>query len=137
MKYKLVQRKNPQEPQAAKKWYAIPVNAGTLSLKELSAEISGRSSLTQGDVENVLRNLVEQLPVFLRIGMSVQLGAFGTFRLNLSSKGAAEPKLFDSNVNIRRTRLIFTPSKELKAALAATPLEQRVETPATPEVTEP
>ena len=124
MKYRLIQKRNPQDPEGARKWYASPVNAGTLTFQELAAEIAGRSSLTQGDVENVLRNLLEQLPVFLRIGMSVKLGDFGTFRMSLSSEGVDAPEQFDAASHVRRTRLIFTPGVLLKSALATITVEQ-------------
>lgn len=128
MKYKLIQKKNPQAPEAPKKWYASPVNVGTLTLSEIASEIAGRSSLTQGDVENVLRNLLEQMPVFLRIGMSVKLGDFGIFRLSLSSEGKERPEEF-SGANIRNIRILFTPSKTLKASIASVPVEQLTLTP--------
>lgn len=127
MKYRLIQKRNPQDPEGVRKWYAIPVNAGTLSFQELAAEIAGRSSLTLGDVENVLRNLLEQLPVFLRMGMSVKLGDFGTFRLSLSSRGADSPDVFDANTYVQRTRLIFTPGVLLKAAISKTSVEQALD----------
>ncbi len=116
MKYKLVQRVKPSDPLAPKKWYANPVNAGRFTVKDFAKEIAGRSSLTRGDVENVLNNFLDQLPVFLRIGMSVQLGDFGTMRLSLSSEGVDDPDSFVS-ANIKGTRIIFTPSSELKKGL--------------------
>ena len=137
MKYRLIQKRNPQDPEVARKWYASPVNAGTLTFQELAAEIAGRSSLTQGDVENVLRNLLEQLPVFLRIGMSVKLGDFGTFRMSLSSEGVDAPEQFDAASHVRRTRLIFTPGVLLKSALATITVEQALPDTAQAATTEP
>ena len=137
MKYRLIQKRNPQDPEGARKWYASPVNAGTLTFQELAAEIAGRSSLTQGDVENVLRNLLEQLPVFLRIGMSVKLGDFGTFRMSLSSEGVDAPEQFDAASHVRRTRLIFPPGVLLKSALATITVEQALPDTAQAATTEP
>jgi predicted histone-like DNA-binding protein len=116
MKYKLVQRPNPRDVGAAKKWYANPVNAGKLTIKDFAKEISGRSSLTRGDVENVLSNFLDELPTFLEIGMSIQLGEFGTLRLSLSSNGVENPDDFDA-ADIKRARIIFTPGSDLKKSL--------------------
>ena len=86
-KYKLIQKGNPAKPADPKKWYANPVKSGTVTQKNLATQISGRSSLTAGDIANVLQNLVELLPQELIKGNSVQLGDFGTFRLSFSSEG--------------------------------------------------
>jgi predicted histone-like DNA-binding protein len=90
MKFKVIQKRNPAQPDAAGKWYASPVNAGKLTIKDFANEIAGRSSLTRGDIENVLINFLDELPTFLKVGMSVKLGDFGTVRLGLSSEGADE-----------------------------------------------
>ncbi|MDR0872514.1 MAG: HU family DNA-binding protein [Prevotellaceae bacterium] len=116
MKYKVVERKNPQSPQAQGKFYANPVNAGKFTIKEFSKEIAGRSSLTRGDIENVLTNFLEELPIFLKLGLSVQLGNFGTLRLSLASDGADTPEKFRADM-IKGARVIFTPAVELKEAL--------------------
>jgi hypothetical protein len=48
--------------------------------------------------------------------MSVQLGDFGTVRLNLSGEGAETPTAF--NTSTISAKVIFTPSVELKNGLA-------------------
>jgi predicted histone-like DNA-binding protein len=116
MKYKVVKKVNPQNPNGPKKKHANPVNAGKMVVKSLAKEIAARSSLTVGDVENVLNNLVEVLPVFLKIGMSIQLGDFGTFRLSLASEGVNEDEEF-TVAKIKGVRVVFVPGTELKNAL--------------------
>jgi predicted histone-like DNA-binding protein len=115
MKYKTIKRRNPQNPNE-EKWYANPVNAGTMDLDDLSKAIAGRSSLTAGDVYNTLSNCVDEIPTFLKIGMSIKLGNFGTLRLTISSEGANSKEEF-TIANINGVRVIFTPSVELKKAL--------------------
>ncbi len=100
------------------------MNAGTLTLREFAAEIAGRSSLTQGDIESVLRNFLEQLPVFLKIGMSIQLGDFATMRLGISSEGSETAEEFTAG-NIRNVKIIFTPGKELKNSLKTISLTRK------------
>lgn len=84
MKIKLVEKSNPNKRED-KKWYANAVNAGTKGLKDISRDIAGRSSLTRGDIENVLSNFVDEMPKYLKDGFSIQLGELGTVRLSLSS----------------------------------------------------
>ena len=114
MKIKMVQRKNPQKKSEVK-YYASPVNAGKKTLRDIAHDIAGRSSLTRGDIENVLSNFMDCLPHYLRDGFSVQLGEFGTMRLTLSSEGAATVKAFKTETI--KPRVTFTPGIELKAAL--------------------
>ena len=114
MKIKMVPRKNPQKKSEVK-YYASPVNAGKKTLRDIAKDIAGRSSLTRGDIENVLTNFMECLPSYLRDGFSVQLGEFGTVRLTLSSEGALDEKAFKTETI--KPRVTFTPGVELKAAL--------------------
>ena len=62
MKVKLVVRTNPRKQGDPGKWYANPVNAGKKTLRDIAKDIAGRSSLTRGDIENVLTNFMECLP---------------------------------------------------------------------------
>lgn len=110
----MVPRKNPQKKTEVK-YYASPVNAGKKTLRDITKDIAGRSSLTRGDIENVLFNFIDRLPSYLRDGFSVQLGEFGTMRLTLSSEGALTEKAFKTETI--KPRITFTPGVELKAAL--------------------
>jgi predicted histone-like DNA-binding protein len=116
MKYKVVEKGNPGNPAMPKKKYANAVNAGKFTIKQFSKEIAGRSSLTRGDIENVLNNFIDELPTFLKLGLSVKLGDFGTLRLNLVSEGVETDKDFTA-ANIKGAKVIFTPGAELKASL--------------------
>jgi predicted histone-like DNA-binding protein len=123
MKFKVIEKKMPGNPAAPKKQYASPVNAGTMTLKAIAKEIAGRSSLTRGDIENVLSNFIEELPTYLKIGMSVKLGDFGTMRLNLKSEGVPLGQKFDAS-KIKGTRTVFTPSTEFKNELIDVTFEE-------------
>ena len=114
MRIKLQKKKNPQK-RTEEKYYANPVNLGKKSLHDIAHDIAGRSSLTRGDIENVLANFIDCLPHYLRDGFSVQLGEFGTMRLTLSSEGAATEKAFKTEKI--KPRVTFTPGVDLKAAL--------------------
>ena len=114
MKVNLVKRKNPQD-KTKEKLYGNAVNLGTKTLHEISTDIAGRSSLTRGDIENVLSNFVDRIPAYLLDGFSVQMGEFGTIRISISSKGAAKAKEF--NTDTIKIRVIFTPGVAFKKRL--------------------
>ncbi|MDR2806222.1 MAG: hypothetical protein LBB85_11440 [Dysgonamonadaceae bacterium] len=65
--------------------------------------------------ENVLNNFIDELPTFLKVGMSVQLGELGTLRLNLSGQGV--DTIDDFNASTITTKVIFTPSVAFKDGL--------------------
>jgi predicted histone-like DNA-binding protein len=123
MKYKVIERKNPQNPHVQGKYYANAVNAGTFTIRNFAKEIAGRSSLTRGDIENVLNNFLDELPTFLKLGMSVKLGELGTVRLSISSNGADTPEAFNADM-IKGVRTIFTPGSALKESLTDIKFEQ-------------
>ena len=120
MKIRLVPKKNPQKLEEVK-FYANPVNLGHKSLDDIARDIAGRSSLTRGDVSNVLYNFIDCLPHYLRDGFRIQLGEFGTMRLTLSSEGAATEKAFKTETI--KPRVVFTPGRELKSELSVNSYE--------------
>ncbi len=58
MKYKLTARANPQDRDTAPKYYVVPVYAGTMDLRRISKDVADLSSLSPGDVYNVLVNFI-------------------------------------------------------------------------------
>ncbi len=117
IKYKLVERRNPSKPEATKKLYATPVLSGKKTLKAISVDIVEKSSLTRGDVNSTLDNLVDQIPKYLLDGNSVNLGDLGTLRLSFSSEGVESAEEFNASM-IKNVKIIFTPGKDLKKKLA-------------------
>lgn len=115
MKYKLIQKVNPQKKEE-KKWYASPINQGTVSQREIAKNMAEKSSLTVGDIGNTIQNLIEELPKELMQGKSVNLEGLGTFRLSLSSEGTENEKDFNANM-IKGAKIVFTPSVEIKRIL--------------------
>ena len=116
MKYKLIQRRNPQKPDEPQKLYASPVNQGTVQQRQIAEDIVALSSLSRGDVSNVIDNLLDTVPKYLLMGKSVKLNGLGTFRLLFSSKGADTPEQFNANM-ISDMKVVFPPSQELKTAI--------------------
>ncbi len=116
MKYKLIARANPQNKAAAPKYYVVPVHAGEKDLKQLSQEIADLSSLSPGDVYNVLINLVAIMPKHMRDGFKVSLGDFGSFKNSFSSEGVEDPKKFNASM-IRGKKVLYRAGKDVKKGL--------------------
>ena len=122
MFYRLVQKANPLD-QEHKQRYATSVNAGKIDTRMIAKTLSQKSSLTTGDVMNVLENLMEEILRWLRQGYSVSLGELGTFRLSLSSQGVKEQKEF--NTRTIKKKVVFLPSKSFKSELKTIPFEHK------------
>ena len=115
MKYKLIQRANPQD-RTKSKWYASPVNEGKILKSDLAKEIVTVSALSRGDVSSVIENLLEILPKYLLMGKSVSLGELGTLRVSFGSEGVENEKDFIAS-KISGVKIVFTPGVELKKQL--------------------
>lgn len=116
MKFKLVTRKNPQNPGEAPKYYAQPKYNGTVDISFIARQIAGRSSLTAGDIKNVLSNFLEEVPTYMLLGYSVKLNDLGTFRLSFSSTGVNSPKDFHTKM-IKDEKVIYTADAGMKARI--------------------
>ena len=115
VKLKKIQRKSPLDP-AIQKWYLTQESAGSVGLQEIAKEIQGRSALSLGDVQSVLSNLMEVMPLFLKLGQSIKLEGFGTFRISVSSDGVAGADELNAR-HVKGVKLVFLPSVELKRSL--------------------
>lgn len=122
MFYRLVQKANPLD-QEHKQRYATSVNTGKIDTRMIAKTLSQKSSLTTGDVINVLENLMEEIPRWLSQGYSVSLWELGTFRLSLSSQGVKEQKEF--NTRTIKKKVVFLPSKSFKSELKTIPFEHK------------
>lgn len=116
--YNLIQRADPRDRTLPQKWYATPASRGRIDIDALSSDIAGASSLSPGDIANVIKSLVVSVPKFLMLGISVDLGDLGYMRISFSSKGFENKEEFDAT-QIDDIKIIFTPSTKLKSILAA------------------
>ncbi|MDR0599555.1 MAG: HU family DNA-binding protein [Treponema sp.] len=115
VKLKKIQRKNPLNA-ALTKWYLTQESAGNVGLQEIAREIEGRSALSLGDVQSVLSNLMDVMPIFLKLGQSIKLEGFGTFRVSVTSDGTTTPDELNAH-HIKGVKLVFLPSVDLKRSL--------------------
>ncbi len=115
MKLNLIRRENPINRGSAK-YYPHVVNEGVAELKDLAKQITKYSSLSSGDVTSTLENMVDAATIFLLMGKGVRLGRLGMLRVSVESDGSNTPGEFHTQ-QIRRVKLIFTPSVEFKKEL--------------------
>jgi predicted histone-like DNA-binding protein len=115
--YVIVERGNPSDPSAAKKFYAQAKSSGELTFRNLSKEIAdGSTTVSDTDVMAVLNDLIKVLKRHLSNGEIVRLGDFGSFRITIGSDGAETEKKFNNSM-IKKSKVTFTPGTDLKEML--------------------
>ena len=87
----------PGDDTAKKMYYAKAQADGVVTMDEMAEEISYATSLTDGDVLNVLRALIRQMKVQLAAGKIVKMENFGTFQIQVCSTGTETKKEFTAN----------------------------------------
>lgn len=92
------------------------VQSGKISLNEVAKEISERTSFTASDVKGLVMSLSEAITRNLLHGIGVDLGELGSFSVDLQSETTDSSEDFTAR-NIKRAKIRFTPSKEIKKEL--------------------
>lgn len=116
VKYSVIQRPKPGDPDAPKKFYAISKSSGELTLRELADHISQISTVSSIDTLAVLESLLQVIPQNLANGQIIRLGDFGSFYLSLSSEGADSEEEFSKSL-IKKVKLNFRPGKMIQNTL--------------------
>jgi predicted histone-like DNA-binding protein len=118
VKFNVVERANPRDMAAPKKFYPSIQSSGRMTLRQLSQRISQMCTVSSPDTMAVLESLLTIIPQELADGNIVELGDFGNFWLRSSSQGADEmDNVSASQVTSLMPR--FNPGKEFKKALVA------------------
>lgn len=113
--YSVTGMKNPTDQDAAQKFYAKMQASGVVDLDDMAEEISYATTLTDGDVLNVLRALIKQMKKNLMAGKIVRLEKFGSFQFQICSNGAESEKMFTPS-NITKVNIQFRPGALVREA---------------------
>ena len=122
-KYSVVSRVNPRDLAAPRKFYPSYKSSGRVTLRQLSKMIAQMSTVSTADTMAVIESLLEIIPQSLSAGNIVELGALGSFRLAIKTEGSVTEAEVSVN-NIKKITPRFTPSRELKEAVANTRFEK-------------
>ena len=123
VKYNVVERANPSNRTAPKKFYPSIVSSGRMTSRELAAEAANVSTLSSADLAAALEIFLAIIPKELAKGNIVELGDFGSFWLKSTSEGS------DSAEAVRATQINgvlprFNPGKEFKKVLDSIQFEK-------------
>lgn len=119
--YNLAKRKEPQTK--AVKWYAMPASKGAMDEDETAQMAVADTTLSKGEYKYAMEISTEKLIPLILSGISVTIGKLGKIRLSFGSSGVDNMDDFDAKTMIKNAKFVFTPSKELKEALAKAEFE--------------
>lgn len=72
-----------------KVFYPQAVHKGSVRLPQIAREVAEYSSLTAGDVQNTVENLIRVMGMHMRSSEVVHLDGLGSFRITMSCAGKA------------------------------------------------
>ena len=118
VKYNIVERGNPTNPTAPKKFYPSIQSSGRVTTRELAERAAQMSTLTTVDMMAAIESFLAIIPGELAKGNIVELGDFGSLWLRVTSQGVetAEEVRADQITGVLPR---FTPGKLFKRALEA------------------
>lgn len=114
--YHVIEKHNPGDPEAPKKFYASTVLGGHAGTDVLIRRIEKLSTMSGGDIRGVIYTLIDVVPELLEEGKKVEIGELGSFSVSISSTGS-ETEEEVSAANIRKAKILFSPGKKFKQML--------------------
>lgn len=116
VKFNVVERGNPSNPAAPKKFYPSIKSSGRKTLRQMAERISQISTVSSTDTMAVLEALLTTIPQELASGNIVELGDFGNFWLKINAEGADTPETVRAS-QIGTTLPRFNAGKEFKKVM--------------------
>jgi predicted histone-like DNA-binding protein len=116
VKFNIVEKANPSDREAPKKFYPSITSSGRISVRELAERASQMSTLSTTDMVAAIESLLTIIPDELAKGNIVELGDFGSFWLRTTSEGAATAEEVRASY-ISSVLPRFNPGREFKRSL--------------------
>lgn len=113
-KYKLMQKINPMDKTAAKKWYAVAIGNDAQDVKTMTRAATDNTTTAPIEMEASLDLLGKYAMKQLLQGHIVKVGDLGTLRISFKSEGVEDITKFNAGTMIKEPRILFTPSKTLR-----------------------
>ena len=114
--YNKVQRVNPVDKLADRKWYPVLRSLGLVKEKEVAKRLADETTLNPKEAEFAVAQLFKIVINILLEGGTVQLGDLGSLRLTAHCEGANTKEEVTANL-IKGLNVRFSASEALKDAL--------------------
>lgn len=113
---KPVQRVNPNDAEAPKKWYVTQVTTAQVDETQVAMDLADETTLNPSEGMMAIRQFRKILLRHLLAGESVKLGNWGSFSITLSSTGVDTKEEVNAR-NIKAVNINFQPDEAFKADL--------------------
>ena len=113
---KPIQKVNPLDLTAERKYYAHAVATGTVDLERLAFLIANQSTVREADCYAVTLSLVHNMIDALEQGNIVKLDKLGSFQIGVNSTGVSTEKDLTANV-VKKAHVNFRPDAGLRKML--------------------
>jgi predicted histone-like DNA-binding protein len=114
--FNVIQKRNPQEPDAPQKFYADIVGNGETTLADLAKYASTVSTVSKADILAVLESTFSKIADDIADGKIVYVGEYFTLQAGGSSEGKDTADEVNAS-SIKSVRTLFRPGKMIKDAL--------------------
>ncbi len=115
--YEVKERKNPQKPSAAAKFYPNAVRINTITTRQLAKRISQASTMSYADVLGVFAAASEVIANLLLNSDAVRLNDLGIISVSLRGSGAETAESFNAKEHIDDVKIQFLAASILKEAM--------------------
>ena len=113
---KPVQRFNPMDKEAEKKWYVTQLTTAQVDETQVAMDLADETTLNPSEAMMAIRQLRKILLRRLLAGESVKLGNWGSFSVTISSTGVLAKELVNTHC-IKSVNLNFQPDEAFKTDL--------------------
>jgi predicted histone-like DNA-binding protein len=96
--YRITPRKNPQDRNAAFKYYATFVSRGTIQIEQLLDAICADTTLNRDEARMAFNRLFKKAEEFMNMGFNVHLGELGYMHITMKSDGVDTPEEATANM---------------------------------------
>jgi predicted histone-like DNA-binding protein len=114
--FNVIQKRNPQDPDAPQKFYADIVGNGETTLADLAKYASTVSTVSKADILAVLESTFSKIADDVADGKIVYVGDYFTLQAGGSSEGKETSEEVNAS-SIESVKTIFRPGKMIKDAL--------------------
>lgn len=114
--FNVIQKRNPQDPDAPQKFYADIVGNGETTLADLAKYASTVSTVSKADILAVLESTFSKIADDVADGKIVYVGEYFTLQAGGSSEGKDTADEVNAS-SIKSVRTLFRPGKMIKDAL--------------------
>ena len=112
--YKLLKRKNPQDREAAAKWYAVPKTGGPADENVMSRLATEDTTMADFELEGASKLISKWIYNQIMNGKRAKIPGLGTFRITFGSQGVDDICDFHTGL-IRNIKINFIPDSNLRS----------------------